>query len=55
MFLDGSLYVSPPPSIRSSPTRMAMASPTSEWNGFKGRRLTGYANDLHGPYPGLDG
>ena len=54
MFLDGSLYVSAPPSIwkLTDADGDGVAEQREEW--FKGT-LTGCANDLHGPYPGLDG
>ncbi|MBA4104933.1 MAG: dehydrogenase [Pirellula sp.] len=54
MFLDGSLYVSAPPSIwkLTDANGDGVAEQREEW--FKGT-LTGCANDLHGPYPGLDG
>jgi putative membrane-bound dehydrogenase-like protein len=54
MFLDGSLYVSAPPSIwkLTDADGDGVAEEREEW--FKGT-LTGCANDLHGPYPGLDG
>lgn len=54
MFLDGSLYVAAPPSIwkLTDADGDGVAEQREEW--FKGT-LTGCANDLHGPYPGLDG
>lgn len=54
MFVDGSLYVSAPPSIwkLTDADGDGVAEQREEW--FKGT-LTGCANDLHGPYPGLDG
>jgi putative heme-binding domain-containing protein len=55
MFLDGSLYVSAPPSIwkLTDTDGDGVADERSEW--FQGKTLTGCANDLHGPYLGLDG
>jgi putative membrane-bound dehydrogenase-like protein len=52
---DGSLYVSAPPSIwRLTDTDGdGVADQRDEW--FQGNTLTGCANDLHGPYLGLDG
>ncbi|WP_428304245.1 PVC-type heme-binding CxxCH protein [Lacipirellula sp.] len=54
MFLDGSLYVSAPPSIwkLTDADGDGVAEQREEW--FKGT-LTGCANDLHGPYAGPDG
>jgi putative membrane-bound dehydrogenase-like protein len=54
MFQGGSLYVSAPPSIwkLTDADGDGVAEQREEW--FKGT-LTGCANDLHGPYPGLDG
>ncbi|BBO32943.1 PVC-type heme-binding CxxCH protein [Lacipirellula parvula] len=54
MFLDGSLYVSAPPSIwkLTDADGDGVAEQREEW--FKGT-LTGCANDLHGPYAGRDG
>jgi putative membrane-bound dehydrogenase-like protein len=55
LWFDGSLYVSAPPSIwkLTSPSPTAPAEERSEWH--QGKTLTGCANDLHGPYLGLDG
>ncbi len=55
MFLDGSLYVSAPPSIwkLTDTDGDGVADVRVEW--FKGGTLTGCANDLHGPYAGPDG
>jgi putative membrane-bound dehydrogenase-like protein len=55
MWLDGSLYVSAPPSIWKLTDTDAdgVADRREEW--FQGRTLTGCANDLHGPYLGPDG
>jgi putative membrane-bound dehydrogenase-like protein len=55
MWLDGSLYVSAPPSIWKLTDRDGdgRADDRVEW--FQGKTLTGCANDLHGPYRGLDG
>ena len=55
MWFDGSLYVSAPPSIwRLTDTNGdGVADQREEW--FQGKTLTGCANDLHGPYLGLDG
>ena len=55
MFLDGSLYVSAPPSIwkLTDTDNDGVADQRSEW--FQGKTLTGCANDLHGPYAGPDG
>jgi putative membrane-bound dehydrogenase-like protein len=55
MWLDGSLYVSAPPSIwRLTDTDGdGVADERVEW--FHGKTLTGCANDLHGPYLGPDG
>jgi putative membrane-bound dehydrogenase-like protein len=52
---DGSLYVSAPPSIwkLTDTTGDGVADRREEW--FQGQTLTGCANDLHGPYLGLDG
>jgi putative membrane-bound dehydrogenase-like protein len=54
MFLDGSLYVSAPPSIwkLTDTDDDGVADKREEW--FRGT-LTGCANDLHGPYLGPDG
>lgn len=55
MWLDGSLYVSAPPSIWKLSDRDGdgVADERVEW--FQGKTLTGCANDLHGPYAGPDG
>src|SRR5438876_11101410 len=55
MWLDGSLYVSAPPSIwkLTDAAGDGVAQTRSEW--FQGKTLTGCANDLHGPYLGPDG
>ncbi len=52
---DGSLYVAAPPSIWKLTDRDGdgVAEERVEW--FQGKTLTGCANDLHGPYLGLDG
>ena len=54
MWHDGSLYVSAPPSIwkLTDTDGDGICDQREEW--FKGT-LTGCANDLHGPYLGLDG
>ena len=55
MWYDGSLYVSAPPSIwkLTDTNDDGVADERVEW--FKGKTLTGCANDLHGPYLGPDG
>jgi putative membrane-bound dehydrogenase-like protein len=55
MWLDGSLYVSAPPSIwkLTDTDGDGVADQRIEW--FQGKTLTGCANDLHGPYLGPDG
>ena len=55
MWLDGSLFVSAPPSIwkLTDADGDGVAEKREEW--FKGKTLTGCANDLHGPYAGPDG
>ena len=55
MWFDGSLYVAAPPSIwRLTDTNEdGIADRREEW--FQGTTLTNCANDLHGPYLGLDG
>ncbi len=55
MWLDGSLYVAAPPSIwkLTDTDGDGIADHRVEW--FQGKTLNGCANDLHGPYPGLDG
>jgi putative membrane-bound dehydrogenase-like protein len=53
--VDGSLYVSAPPSIwkLTDANDDGIADERTEW--FQGKTLTGCANDLHGPYFGPDG
>jgi putative membrane-bound dehydrogenase-like protein len=55
MWYDGSLYVAAPPSIwkLTDSNGDGIADRREEW--FQGKTLTGCANDLHGPYLGLDG
>ena len=55
MWLDGSLYVAAPPSIwkLTDTNGDGVADQREEW--FQGKTVTGCANDLHGPYLGLDG
>jgi len=55
LWFDGSLYVSAPPSIwkLTDTDNDGKAEQRSEWH--EGKTLTGCANDLHGPYLGLDG
>lgn len=55
LWYDGSLYVSAPPSIwkLTDTDGDGVADERVEW--FDGKTLTGCANDLHGPYLGLDG
>jgi len=52
---EGSIYVAAPPSIwkLTDTNQDGIADQREEW--FKGKTLTGCANDLHGPYEGLDG
>ena len=52
---EGSLYVAAPPSIwkLTDLDQDGVADIREEW--FKGKTLTGCANDLHGPYLGPDG
>jgi putative membrane-bound dehydrogenase-like protein len=55
MWFEGSLYVAAPPSIwkLTDVDGDGVADEREEW--FQGKTLTGCANDLHGPYLGLDG
>jgi putative membrane-bound dehydrogenase-like protein len=55
MWHAGSLYVAAPPSIwkLTDTDGDGVADQRVEW--FQGKTLTGCANDLHGPYLGLDG
>src|SRR5947209_9329300 len=55
MWRDGSLYDAAPPSIwkLTDTDGDGVADKREEW--FKGKTLTGCANDLHGPYAGPDG
>jgi putative membrane-bound dehydrogenase-like protein len=55
MWFGDSLYVAAPPSIwkLTDTDGDGVADRRVEW--FKGKTLTGCANDLHGPYPGPDG
>ncbi len=55
MWREGSLYVAAPPSIwkLTDTDGDGKADRREEW--FKGKTLTGCANDLHGPYNGPDG
>ncbi|HTL18645.1 MAG TPA: PVC-type heme-binding CxxCH protein, partial [Patescibacteria group bacterium] len=55
LWFEGSLYVSAPPSIwkLTDTDGDGLADQRSEWH--EGKTLTGCANDLHGPYLGLDG
>jgi putative membrane-bound dehydrogenase-like protein len=55
MWHAGSLYVAAPPSIwkLTDTDGDGVADERVEW--FQGKTLTGCANDLHGPYLGLDG
>src|SRR5438552_1635255 len=55
LWYDGSLYVSAPPSIwkLTDTNNDGVADVRAEWH--QGKTLTGCANDLHGPYLGLDG
>jgi putative membrane-bound dehydrogenase-like protein len=55
LWYKGSFYVAAPPSIwkLTDGKGTGVADRRVEW--FKGKTLTGCANDLHGPYLGLDG
>jgi putative membrane-bound dehydrogenase-like protein len=55
LWYDGSLYVAAPPSIwkLTDTNNDGIADVREEWH--QGKTLTGCANDLHGPYLGLDG
>ncbi len=55
MWYAGSLYVAAPPSIwkLTDTNDDGVADQREEW--YQGKTLTGCANDLHGPYLGLDG
>ncbi|HVU89401.1 MAG TPA: PVC-type heme-binding CxxCH protein [Pirellulales bacterium] len=55
MWLDGSIYVAAPPSIwkLTDTDNDGVADQREEW--FAGKTLGGCANDLHGPYEGIDG
>ena len=55
MWYDGSVYVAAPPSIwkLTDTNDDGVADERVEW--FEAKTLTGCANDLHGPYLGLDG
>ena len=55
LWADGSLYVAAPPSIwkLTDTDNDGVADLREEW--FQGKTLNGFANDLHGPYPGPDG
>lgn len=55
MWFEGSLYIAAPPSIWkfTDTDGDGQADQRTEW--FKGKTLTGCANDLHGPYRGPDG
>jgi putative membrane-bound dehydrogenase-like protein len=55
LWFDGSLYVGAPPSIwkLTDTDGDGVADQRTEW--FRGKTLTGCANDLHGPYAGPDG
>ena len=55
MFFDGSVYVSGVPTIwkLTDSNKDGVADQREEWH--QGKTMTGCANDLHGPYLGLDG
>src|SRR6185436_3298844 len=55
LWYDGSLYVTAPPSIwkLTDTNHDGVADGRVEWH--EGKTLTGCANDLHGPFLGLDG
>src|SRR5712675_1783468 len=55
LWFAGSLYVAAPPSIwkLTDTNNDGVADVREEWH--QGKTLTGCANDLHGPYLGLDG
>ena len=53
LWFDGALYVSAPPSIWKLKENNANEPERLQWH--EGKTLTGCANDLHGPYLGLDG
>ena len=55
LWFDGAVYCGAPPSIwkLEDTDGDGVADRRTEW--FKGLTLTGCANDIHGPYEGLDG
>ena len=55
LWFDGAVYCGAPPTIWKLEDRNndGVAEVRTEW--FKGGTMTGCANDLHGPYLGLDG
>jgi putative membrane-bound dehydrogenase-like protein len=55
LWFNGSLYVAAPPTIwkLTDTNQDGVADLREEWH--EGKTLTGCANDLHGPYLGLDG
>ena len=55
MFLNGSVYCGAPPSVwkLTDTNNDGKADERSEW--YEGKVLTGCANDVHGPYFGIDG
>ncbi|MES1213595.1 MAG: PVC-type heme-binding CxxCH protein, partial [Singulisphaera sp.] len=55
LWFEGSIYVAAPPSIWkfTDVDGDGSAEKREEW--FAGKTLTGCANDLHGPYEGIDG